>query len=183
MTHSTPHDAAAVVAFWRSAGPKRWFAKDAAFDTEFRETYASHYKAAARGDLDRWLTTPEGSLALVLLLDQYPRNSFRGTSRMFATDTLARKVASAAIAADYDKAVSDDLASFFYLPFEHSEDLSDQERAVSLCERLGGEALKYAIIHRDIIARFGRFPHRNAVLGRTTTPEEEQFMKGGGFAG
>lgn len=181
--HRVPGEAAAVVDFWTAAGPRRWFAKDAAFDSEFRETFAAQHEAAARGELEDWPRTATGALALVLLLDQYPRNSFRGTARMFATDALAREVASAAIAAGHDRAVGDELASFFYLPFEHSEDLADQEKAVALCERLGGEAMKYAIIHRDIIQRFGRFPHRNAILGRATTAEEQRFMDEGGFAG
>lgn len=178
-----PAEAARVVAFWVAAGPDRWFAKDAAFDAEFRDAFAAQHDAAARGDLDHWLSTPEGALALLLLLDQYPRNSFRNTPRMFATDMLARKAATAAIQAGLDRKVSDELAPFFYLPFEHSENLMDQETAVAFCRRLGGEPLKYAIIHRDVIERFGRFPHRNAVLGRQSTPEELQFMKDGGFGG
>jgi len=181
--HPVPTEAVAVVDFWTAAGPRRWFAKDAAFDAEFRERFAAQHEAAARGELKDWLRTATGALALVLLLDQYPRNSFRGTARMFASDALAREAANAAIAAGHDRAVGDELASFFYLPFEHSEGLADQEKAMALCERLGGEAFKYAVIHRDVIQRFGRFPHRNAILGRATTPEEEQFMKGGGFAG
>lgn len=180
---SVPAQAAAVVDFWREAGPKRWFAKDDAFDRSFREGFASDFEIAAKGGHRDWLATADGALALLLLLDQYPRNSFRNTPQMFATDALAREAASAAIAAGRDRAVDDQLASFFYLPFEHSEDLADQKRAVALCERLGGEALKYAIIHCDVIKRFGRFPHRNAILGRVSTPEEEQFMKDGGFAG
>ncbi|MBN8910757.1 MAG: DUF924 family protein [Rhizobiales bacterium] len=175
--------AAEVVAFWRDAGPDRWFAKDDAFDQRFRTQCQALYESAARGDLDSWAATSEGALALVLLLDQFPRNCFRGTARMFATDALARRLASAAIAAGHDTAVEPDLRVFFYLPFEHSEDLADQERSVALSQPLSEEYRKYAELHRDIIRRFGRFPHRNAILGRTSTPEEQQFLDDGGFAG
>lgn len=177
---ATPSD---VVAFWREAGPERWFAKDEAFDRQFRERGLALHDAAARGNLDAWGDTPEGALALVLLLDQFPRNAFRDTPRMFATDDKALGVASAAIAAGHDRAIAEDLRTFFYLPFEHSEDPDDQERAVALFTPLGGEVLTYAEIHRDVIRRFGRFPHRNRILGRETTPEEQRFLDDGGFAG
>lgn len=178
-----PPPALAVIAFWRAAGPKRWFKKDEAFDRTFREQFAALDEAAARGRLADWQGTAEGSLALVLLLDQYPRNSFRDTPRMFATDRLARDVARAAIATGFDRAVDEKLQVFFYLPFEHSEDLADQDWCVELTGRLGPELTKWAIQHRDIIRRFGRFPHRNALLGRTTTEEEQRFLNGGGFRG
>lgn len=172
-----------VVAFWREAGPKRWFVKDDAFDREFRSRGLAFYEAAARGDLDTWIATPEGALALMILLDQFPRNAFRDTARMFETDPKALRLADAAIAAGHDKAVAPELRVFFYLPFEHSEDMADQERAVALMAPLDAETRDYAEIHRDIIRRFGRFPHRNAVLGRETTPEEQAFLDEGGFAG
>lgn len=172
-----------VVEFWRDAGPKRWFAKDDAFDREFRARGLGLYEAAANGDLDAWGKTPDGALALMILLDQFPRNAFRDTPRMFAADGKALELAKAAIAAGHDKATSEDLRVFFYLPFEHSEDLADQERAVELITPLGGELLRYAEVHRDAIQRFGRFPHRNRILGRETTPEEQAFLDGGGFAG
>lgn len=172
-----------VVAYWREAGPSRWFAKDDAFDREFRAKGLAFHEAAARGDLDTWVTTPEGALALMILLDQFPRNAFRDTPRMFETDAKALRMADAAIAAGHDQAVSPDLRLFFYLPFEHAEDLAAQERAVALIAPLGGELLDYAEVHRDIIRRFGRFPHRNAILNRETTPEEQRFLDDGGFAG
>ena len=172
-----------VVAFWRAAGPDRWFAKDTAFDDRFRAHCLALHEAAARGDLDAWRAAPESALALVLLLDQFPRNCFRGTPRMFATDTEARRVAAAAIDAGHDRAVDPELRLFFYLPFEHSEDAADQERAVALISSFDEEQRRYAELHRDIIRRFGRFPHRNAVLGRATTPEEQRFLDEGGFAG
>lgn len=180
---AVPPSALAVIAFWRAAGEERWFKKDEAFDRTFREQFAALHEEAAHGRLAGWQATAEGSLALVLLLDQYPRNSFRGTARMFATDTLARDVAEAAIAKGFDRAVDENLQSFFYLPFEHSENLADQDRCVELHERLGSELTKWAIQHRDIIRRFGRFPHRNAVLGRATTAEEQRFLDEGGFGG
>ena len=176
-------EAAAVVGFWREAGPSLWFAKDDDFDRRFRERFLSLYEAAARGELTGWLATPEGALALVLLLDQFPRNSFRGTPRMYATDALAREITTAAIDAGHDRAVEDPLQLFFYLPFGHSENLADQERSVALARRLGQPNLSHAERHRDIIRRFGRFPHRNPILGRAMRPEEQQFLDQGGYAG
>ena len=176
-------EAAAVVAFWREAGAGLWFAKDDAFDRRFRERFLSLYEAAARGQLGGWLETAEGALGLVILLDQYPRNSFRGTLRMYASDALAREVATAAIDAGHDRAVPLELQLFFYLPFGHSENLADQGRSVALARRLGQPNLSHAERHRDIIRRFGRFPHRNPILGRTMRPEEQHFLDEGGYAG
>lgn len=179
-TFASPNE---VVTFWRDAGPERWFRKDAAFDTQFRERFAAEHEAAARGDLAGWQDSAEGALALLILLDQYPRNSFRNTARMFATDAQAVAIADAAIARGFDRAVGDDMRRFFYLPFMHSEQLADQERSVALYRALDGDGLRYAEIHRDAIARFGRFPHRNPVLGRAMTGEEQKYLDEGGFAG
>ena len=178
-----PAEAAAVVDFWREAGIGRWFAKDAAFDRLFRERFLSWHEAAARGELAHWPASAPGALALVLLLDQFPRNSFRGTPRMYATDAMARGVTAAAIAAGHDRAVETALRLCFYLPFAHSENLDDQERCVALVRRLGQPHLSHAEGHRDIVRRFGRFPHRNPILGRPTTPAEQRFLDDGGFAG
>jgi uncharacterized protein (DUF924 family) len=172
-----------IVRFWRDAGPDRWFAKDDAFDARFRAHCLPLYEAAARGELRAWQSDPESVLALVLLLDQFPRNCFRGTARMFATDAAARAVATAAMDAGHDHAVAAELRVFFYLPYEHSEDLADQDRSVALAAPLSAEYLSYAKLHRDVIRRFGRFPHRNAILGRETTAEEQRFLDEGGFAG
>jgi len=180
---STPAAAAAVVAFWREAGYPLWFAKNDDFDRRFRERFLALHEAAARGELSGWLATADGTLALVVLLDQFPRNAFRGTPRMYATDTLARAVADAAIDAGHDRAVELDLQVFFYLPFGHSEDPADQERSVALARRLGQPTLSFAEGHRDIVRRFGRFPHRNPILGREMTEEEQRFLDEGGFAG
>jgi uncharacterized protein (DUF924 family) len=172
-----------VVAFWREAGPKRWFEKDAGFDDEIRRRFLALHETAAAGKLIDWEANAEGALALLVLLDQFPRNMFRGQARMFATDPLARAIASRAILNGFDGAFPD-LRDFFYLPFEHSEDLADQECGVTLFKAAGNaEGLKWAELHADIIRRFGRFPHRNAVLGRVSTPEEQAFLDGGGFAG
>ena len=180
---NTPCSASAIVAFWTEAGPGRWFKKDAAFDDEFRAKFAAAHEAAASGALDVWANTAEGALALMILLDQYPRNSFRGTARMFATDPLALSVAKKAIAQAFDTVVDPALRSFMYLPFMHSEQLAEQDRALQLYAPLGAESQRFAVVHRDIILRFGRFPHRNALLGRTTTAQEQAFLDSGGFAG
>lgn len=179
-TFASPNE---VVKFWRDAGPERWFRKDVAFDAQFRERFAAEHEAAARGDLAGWQDSAEGALALLILLDQYPRNSFRNTARMFATDAQAVAIADTAITRGFDRVVGDDMRRFFYLPFMHSERLADQERSVALYRALDGDGLRYAEIHRDAIARFGRFPHRNPVLGRAMTAEEQKYLDEGGFAG
>ena len=179
----TSFDPADVVRFWSDAGPERWFKRNEAFDAEFRSRFLAAHEAAAAGELAGWGDTAEGALALVLLLDQFPRNAFRGSARVYATDAQAREVADAAIAAGFDRQVPTGLRQFFYLPFMHSEDLRDLERCVRLNEAVGGEPLRYARHHRDIVARFGRFPHRNPLLGRTSSPEEERFLAEGGFSG
>ena len=176
--------AAEVVMFWQAAGPDRWFTKDDAFDKEIREGFFDTYEAAAAGKLSDWEQNAQGALALLILLDQFPRNMFRGDARAFATDPLARAITAGAIVRGFDSQVPKELRGFFYLPFEHSEDLADQERCIALNKAIGdAENLKWAEIHANIIRRFGRFPHRNAALGRTTTPEEQAFLDGGGFAG
>ncbi len=172
-----------VIAFWSEAGPDLWFAKDDGFDRRFRELFLQAHESAARGEFDQWQRTPGGALALILLLDQFPRNVFRGTRRMYATDAAALRVAGAAIAAGHDTHFDADLRLFFYLPLAHSESLVDQERSVALCRALGGESLSHAEGHRDIIARFGRFPHRNPILGREMSEEERHFLDEGGFGG
>jgi uncharacterized protein (DUF924 family) len=176
-------EAGALVGFWRDAGPGLWFAKDPAFDRRFRDRFLPLYEAAAQGALTEWSATAEGALALVLLLDQFPRNAFRGTPRMYATDESARRIAHAAIAAEHDHAVEPQLSVFFYLPFGHSESLADQERSVALALRLGQPNLSHAERHRDIIRRFGRFPHRNPILGRAMSEAEQRYLDEGGYAG
>jgi len=172
-----------VVEFWSNAGPDRWFTKDSAFDSMFHDSFRELHFAAARRELDHWAEHPDGSLALIILLDQFPRNCFRGTAHMFATDSLARHFANKAIEVGHDEKVDPELRVFLYLPFEHSENIADQYRSVELTQKLDESYMPYALEHRDIIQRFGRFPHRNPALGRETTLEEQAFLDSGGFAG
>ena len=175
--------AGTIVRFWREAGPKSWFVKDETFDGRCRGFEAEHH-AAARGELAAWEMDAEGALALLILLDQIPRNIFRKSPHAFATDGLARAIAARALDRGFDAATDLALRSFFYMPFEHAEDLAAQEKCVTLFTNLGdAEYLKFAFLHRDIIAKFGRFPHRNAILGRKSTSEELAFLAEGGFAG
>ncbi len=179
MSELTPED---FVKAWRDAGAARWFYKDPAFDDALRERFLGLHERAARGELDGATSRAEGALGVVLLLDQFPRNAFRGTARVYATDALAKAHADRAIAAGFDARVPPELRFFFYLPFAHSERLEDQDRSVELHERAGVDA-SHAVGHRDIIRRFGRFPHRAAILGRDVTREEREFLDSGGFAG
>ncbi|HEY2135503.1 MAG TPA: DUF924 family protein [Xanthobacteraceae bacterium] len=172
-----------VLSFWRAAGHDKWFKKDDAFDAEIRARFLATYEAAADGRL-AWDENPQGALALVIVLDQFPRNMFRNDARAFAADPAARAVASRAIRRGFDQRVGVEDRSFFYLPFEHSEDPADQERCVALNRATGdADATKWAELHAHVIRRFGRFPHRNAALGRATTAAEQAFLDGGGFAG
>lgn len=173
-----------VVAFWLGAGPDKWFSKDPDLDAEIRARFVKTHEAAAAGQLEAWESSPDGALALLILLDQFPRNMFRNDPRTFATDRLARRVADRALEHDFDRIVDPRGRQFFYLPFMHSEELADQERCVELYRALGNDYLqKFADDHADIVRRFGRFPHRNAVLGRKTTPDEQAFLDDGGFKG
>ena len=170
--------------FWRTAGAEKWFARDAAFDAAFAGRFHDAHFAAARCELESWMGDAEGALALTLLLDQFPRNCFRGGAHSYATDGLARHYAQRAIDAGFDLQVEAALRSFFYLPFEHSEAIADQNYAMELFGRIGdAELMKYAKLHRDLIERFGRFPHRNAALGRESTREEIEYLASGGFSG
>ena len=184
--HTAParQSAEDVLAFWRAAGPDRWFEDDEAFDAAIRERFETTYEDAAASLLSAWEDRPQSALALVIVLDQFPRNMFRNSARSYAVDPLARGVAGRAIAGGFDRQVAMPERTFFYLPFEHSEELADQARSVALFAETGdADSLKWAELHADIIRRFGRFPHRNAVLGRTTTPDEQAFLDAGGFAG
>ena len=173
-----------ILGFWLGAGPAKWFKKVAAFDEAIRLKFEPTHHRAARGEYDAWAATAEGALALLLLLDQFPRNLYRGSGHAFATDPKARALARAAIERGFDRQVEPALRNFFYLPFEHSEDLTDQDDCLALCAEAGvADDIKWAGLHRDIIARFGRFPHRNASLGRVTTAEEQAFLDAGGFGG
>lgn len=161
----------------------KWFGGGVEFDDACRAALGDAHFAAARCELDGWMAEADSALALVLLLDQIPRNIFRGSGHAFATDGVARLVAAQAIAQGFDARVESAMRFFFYLPFEHSEEMDDQQHSVELVTALGNkDLLGYATAHRDVIARFGRFPHRNAALGRISTPEEQAWLDaGGGF--
>ncbi len=171
---TTPQD---VLDFWLApATRERWFDKDADFDAEIRRNFEAAHKEA----LDGWQETAEGALALVILLDQFPRNMYRGTPRAFAADPKARDATAAALARGFDLAVADrEHRMLFYLPLEHSEDAADQQRCVDLVRERCPDTdfLQWAVAHKETIDRFGRFPHRNAILGRPNTPEEEEYLK------
>jgi len=189
MTHQST--SAEVLLFWfgppseRGKAHKHWFVKSEAFDLEVRERFLAVYQDAAAGKLAHLKESAADCLALIVLLDQFPRNMFRGTPRAFATDPLALEIARHAVARGFDRSLLPMERLFVYLPFEHSENLADQERACELTQPLDLvapelKAYSYALAHRDIIRRFGRFPHRNAILGRASTPEELEFLKGPG---
>lgn len=166
-----------ILQFWRHAGPDRWFAQDGSFDEVCRQRFMRTYEAAARGDLNEWELSAQGALALLLLLDQLPRNMFRGTRRAYATDAAGVLAAERAIERGHDTGVEPALRRFFYTPFMHSEETAQQERSVALNEATGDpELAKWARHHRDIVQKFGRFPHRNAVLGRESTAAERAFL-------
>jgi len=173
-----------VLEFWREAGPERWFEKDEQFDKAMIDRFLPLHGEASSGTLDHWSDEAEGSLALILVLDQFSRNMFRGSAKSFAQDEQALTIAGKAIRLGFDSQFDQDLRVFFYMPFEHSECLADQHRCVRLVHTLGDpEFLDYANLHREIIRRFGRFPHRNAVLGRHSSPAEQAFLDAGGFSG
>ena len=177
----TPRD---LIDFWMAQPDETLFSADPAFDAELADRFGALHAQAADGGLHDWRQTPDGRLAVVLLLDQMSRNLGRGTPAMFANDDAALTLAGKAIALGDDDVLPPAQAKWLYMPYMHSETLADQERCVELCRAAGFEApLPHAIEHRDIIARFGRFPHRNKVLGRETTPDEQQFLDGGGFQG
>ena len=167
--------------FWFDRDGKAWFEKNPAFDEEIRSRFLPLYESAAEGGLAAWLDQPRNCLALLILLDQFPRNMFRGAARAFAADRAALEAARAIVDNGWDKAMSPDERMFAYLPFEHSEALEDQERSLTLFE--GHPNFEWARKHWEIVQRFGRFPHRNAVLGRPSTPEEIEFLNqpGSGF--
>ncbi|GAB1580836.1 DUF924 family protein [Phyllobacterium phragmitis] len=170
-----------ILDFWfGEIGPKQWFESTPELDNAIRARFLGLHEAIARKAVEdpAFLTADaETALATVIALDQFPRNMFRGKSQAFSTDPLARVIARRAIDLGLHHQLPREKRAFLYLPFEHSEDLPDQERSVELFTELGDEeGLKYAVEHRDIIARFGRFPHRNAVLNRTSTGDEEAFL-------
>jgi uncharacterized protein (DUF924 family) len=175
------HRAEQVLRFWFGQDPKRWFEKNVVFDAEIRDLFLPLYEELS-SNAD-WLSEPRECLARILALDQFPRNMFRGTPRAFAADPLALAAAKHAVAKSWDRDLPLVQKQFLYLPFEHSESLADQERACELMKTLNEDLYGWAVKHKVIIERFGRFPHRNDILGRKSTPEEVEFLKqpGSGF--
>ena len=190
-----------LLAFWFGREPllgkllgermRTWFSVDPVFDAELRARFAPLVLEAAAGELDAWAASPRGRLALILLLDQLPRNLYRGEPSVFATDAQALAWTLTGIAAGLDRALPPIERTFFYMPMQHAEDLGMQERGVALFQALAREAppelrpaledsAAYAVLHRDLIARFGRFPHRNRLLARAATADEEKFLAEGG---
>ena len=177
----TPDD---IIGFWLEAGPERWFKKDNDFDEALRQRFGAVLEQARAHAYDAWAETPCGLAALVIVLDQFSRNILRNSAGAFTSDAMALELAKRGIARGDHRVLEPHLAQWLVLPFEHSEDLQDQETAVRLFKEMArDDLLKWAELHRDIIQRFGRFPHRNALLGRVSTEEEEAFLAEGGFAG
>jgi uncharacterized protein (DUF924 family) len=173
-----------VLAYWRALGRERWLVKHAAVDAEIHYKFQGVYRTAVAGSLGHWEDDASDALALIIVLDQFPRNMFRGGAAAFAADPLARAAAGRAIERGFDRQAAEAERPFFYLPYTHSEALADQQHCCELCRAAADEGtLKHAVLHADITRRFGRFPHRNAVLGRVTTPEAQAFLDGDGFAG
>jgi uncharacterized protein (DUF924 family) len=173
-----------ILAFWREAGYDRWYKRDDAFDAEIKARFLGLWQRAAAGQLSSWEGSDDGALALIIVLDQFPRNMFRGDAMTYASDATAREVAGRALECGVDARVDADLREFLYLPFMHSEHLADQLRCVELFRNVAdSDNLKYAEDHAAIITRFGRFPHRNPILGRAMTAEEQAFLDAGGFQG
>jgi uncharacterized protein (DUF924 family) len=175
-------DWAEVLKFWFGCERKAWFEKNPAFDEEIRSRFLSLYEQALEGKPETWKRAPGSCLARVILLDQFPRNMFRGSAKAFAADSLARDAARVILDNGWDKAMTPDERMFAYLPLEHSEALADQERCLTLMKEIAAfpataDLPKWAEAHLVIIRRFGRFPHRNAALGRASTPEEAEFLK------
>lgn len=178
MTHARD-----VLAFWQDAGPAKWYTKDPAFDAEIVDRFGTVWTAAHQGYMPDWASSADGGLALILLLDQFPRNMFRDDPRAFATDAAALEVTGHCLAHGWDRQIAEPERHFFYMPFMHSENIDHQDAGVQLMEtrmETGDNAL-HARAHREIIARFGRFPYRNAALGRRTTPAEQEFFDRGGY--
>ncbi|SLN12032.1 DUF924 family protein [Pseudooctadecabacter jejudonensis] len=177
-----------VISFWmEEIGPKGWFAGGAALDGQIRDRFESAWQEAREGACGLWLTSPKGVLGYLILTDQLPRNMHRGTADAFATDTSARAAAKFAIERDWDLREAEPARQFFYMPLMHSENLIDQDRCVRLMStrmhKDGGSGVRHACAHRLIIRQFGRFPFRNAALGRQTTQAEQSWMDGVGYAG
>lgn len=174
-----------ILKFWLDeCDEEQWFKSDPAFDQTIRDRFGATWKAATEGKFALWLTYPSGALAYIILTDQFPRNMFRDDAAAFSTDKAALAAAKSAISKGWDLRIDMPARQFFYMPLEHSENLCDQDRAVRLiCERTEQDAtfLLHARAHREVIRQFGRFPHRNTALGRTTTAAEKAHLDAGGY--
>ncbi len=176
-----------ILYFWfEQTQPPQWFQVNPAFDTEIQERYGDVYDKASRGIFDDWKNDSDGCLALVLLLDQFPRNMFRGTAKAFASDGKALVISKYALSKGFDQVLSPMKRRFLYLPFEHSENLNDQRKCVDLFEKMKKDdplGYDYAMRHLKVIEKYGRFPHRNKILSRMSTPDEEEYLAqaGAGF--
>lgn len=179
----TPED---VLGFWLDeVGPSGWYKSEEALDQEIRDRFGSAWSGAMEGRHALWLTYPSGTLAYIILLDQFPRNMFRGQATAFTTDKKAKSAACSALKQGWDERFPETVRQFFYLPFMHSEALTDQDHSVRLyCQKMPDsreDSLIHAVAHREIIRRFGRFPYRNVALGRISSSAEEEFLQGGGY--
>lgn len=182
-THTDPV-AKEIVDFWILADAEKWFEKSAEFDREIAERFGALIEEAAAGAFKIWRNDPVGALALILLLDQFPRNIHRDSPDAFRCDVIAVELADSAIAVGHDVQFDNPLRRFFYIPFMHAEDMELQNRCIELCRGAGDEeGVEFGVIHAEIIEKFGRFPHRNAVLGRTSSDAEMRFLEDDGFAG
>ncbi len=183
MRKAEVNRAGEVLTFWEEAGPAMWYRQDDSFDRSIRDRFGALWDSASRGACDGWAVGPRGALALLILLDQFPRNMFRASPRAFATDAQALRIAHLALSCGWDQRIAPPLRQFFFLPFMHSERLTDQDRGVRLfvARMDGGDNILHARAHREVIRRFGRFPYRNAALGRATTPAEQAFLDAGGY--
>ncbi|PTW63487.1 uncharacterized protein (DUF924 family) [Breoghania corrubedonensis] len=180
---TTPADPFDILDFWWKAGATKWFTRDAEFDAEIHERFHEMHAIAAQGGFDGWSETPHGALALIIVLDQFSRNLHREDAHAFANDAKALEIARSCIARGFHRAFPSEARTFFFLPFEHAEEIAAQQTSVDLFRQHGNEqTYLYALIHLDVIRRFGRFPHRNRALGRTTSPEEQSYLDTGGFS-
>jgi len=171
-----------VIDFWRTAGPEKWFISDPDFDEEVKALFGSTPEQAYAGTYDKWSEQANECLAFILVLDQFPRNIFRGSPKAFAYDSVAIEVTKKIIEQGFDQNYQLPLKRFLYLPFMHSEKLEDQRYCIELCEKANDpDGVNFGQIHLDVIEKFNRFPHRNEVLGRQSTPEELKFLQEGGF--
>lgn len=183
MRKAPQNRAGEILTFWHEAGPVQWYRQDEAFDRTIRDRFGGLWETSCNGDCDHWAMGPKGGLALIILTDQFPRNMFRNSLRAFASDRRALRIAALALNRGWDVKLAGPMRQFFYLPYMHSEMLTDQDRSVRLFKARmeGGDNLIHARAHREVIRRYGRFPYRNAALGRVSTPEEQAFLAQGGY--